>query len=127
MGGSVKQAGSDITAERLRFDFSFDRKLTDQEVRKVEEYVNNCIYKKLKVDCEEMQYTDAVKSGALYFEKEAYPENVKVYTVGDDDGVFSKELCGGPHIQNTGDMKNFKIIKQESVSAGVRRIRAFVE
>ena len=128
LGGTVKQAGSDITADRLRFDFSFDRKLTDEEIGRVEEYVNDCIEKKLKVECKEMPYRDAVQSGALYFERETYPEEVKVYTVGNDkDGVFSRELCGGPHIGSTDEMKNFRITKQEAVGAGVRRIRAFVE
>lgn len=128
LGEGVKQAGSDITALRLRFDFSFDRKLTEEEVEKVEEYINQCIEDKMEVGFEELDYNEAIKSGALYFEKEAYPAKVKVYTVKDNkDKVFSKELCGGPHIENTNEMKNFKIIKQESVSAGVRRIRATVE
>ncbi len=128
LGDTVRQAGSDITADRLRFDFSFDRRLNEEEVEKVEQYVNDCIDKNLKVNFEEVEYSEAIKSGALYFEKETYPEKVKIYTIEDDkDKAFSKELCGGPHIENTKEMKNFKIIKQDSVSAGVRRIRAIVE
>jgi len=123
LGSTVKQAGSDITAERLRFDFSFDRRLTDEEVQQVEALVNDYIESDMSVRCEEMPYEEAVKSGALYFEKETYPQTVKVYSIGE----VSQELCGGPHIQHTGELKGFRIVKQESVSAGVRRIRAVVD
>ena len=122
LGSTVKQAGSDITADRLRFDFSFDRRLTDQEVSAVEDKVNEWITHDMSVDCHEMSYEKATKSGALYFERQTYPQDVKVYSIGD----ISKELCGGPHVQHTGELKEFHIIKQESVSAGVRRIRAVV-
>lgn len=127
LGESVHQDGSDITAERLRFDFTFDRKLTEEEVREVEAWVNEQIKKNLTVRFDELPYEDAVKSGALYFVKEKYPSVVKVYTMGQEEGdVASKEFCGGPHVAKTGEVGIFKIIKEESVSAGVRRIRAVV-
>ncbi|MEX2144763.1 MAG: alanine--tRNA ligase-related protein [Candidatus Spechtbacterales bacterium] len=128
LGPAVKQAGSDITAERARFDFSYDRKLEDDEIKKVEDWVNDKIRRKLDVKFEEIPYKDAVKTGALYFEKEKYPATVKVYSVTDENGnAVSKELCGGPHVQNTGEMGTFKITKQESVGAGIRRIRAVLQ
>ncbi|NCN52901.1 alanine--tRNA ligase [Candidatus Wolfebacteria bacterium] len=123
LGDSVQQKGSDINAERLRFDFSFDRKLTEEELKKVENLVNEQIQKDLKVTAEEMPIEAAKKSGALFFFKEKYPEVVKVYSVGD----FSKELCGGPHVEHTAIIGEFKIKKQESVGAGTKRIRAVVE
>ena len=122
-GEEVRQQGSDITSERLRFDFTFPRKLTPDELEQVEDMVNDVIEKKLPVIKTEMSYEDAVKFGALAFFKQKYPERVNVYSVGD----FSKELCGGPHVSNTSEIGNFKIIKEESISAGVRRIRAAVE
>ena len=122
LGNEVKQMGSDITAERTRFDFSFSRKLTDEEVRQVEDLVNKQIQKDLAVSCVELPIEEAKKTGALYFFKEKYPAAVKVYSVGD----FSKEFCGGPHVTNTLIIGKFKIIKQEAVGAGVRRIRATV-
>lgn len=127
LGDSVHQAGSDINADRTRFDFTFDRRLTDEEVKKVENWVNDKIKSDLHVTCEQVPYEKAIKTGALYFEKENYPDMVKVYTVDGGGGSVSKELCGGPHVENTGTMGHFKIIKQESVAAGVRRIRARLE
>ena len=122
-GGEVKQAGSDITAERLRFDFTFPRKLTTEEIKQVEDVVNEAVRKDYKVTKEKMSYEDAIKSGALAFFKLKYPSKVNVYSVGD----FSKELCGGPHVSHTAEIGNFKITKEEAISAGVRRIRAVVE
>ena len=123
LGNTVQQAGSDITAERLRFDFTFERKLTKEEIKKVEDLVNEVVKKDLNVQFEEMALEDAKKSGALFFFKEKYPEKVKVYSVGD----FSKEFCGGPHVKNTSEIGNFKITKEESVASGIRRIRAILE
>ena len=119
----MQQMGSNITKERMRFDFSFSRKLTDEEIKKIQDLVNKQIGKELKVSCEEMPYAQAVKSGALSYFRERYPEIVKVYSVGN----FSKEICTGPHVKNTKEMGKFKIIKEESVSAGVRRIKAVLE
>jgi alanyl-tRNA synthetase len=120
LGEHVKQMGSDIAPQRLRFDFSHSQKMTKEEIEKVEAMVNEIIRKGLEVKKEEMKYQDAINSGALAFFKEKYPETVNVYTIGD----FSKEICAGPHIKNTSELGSFKIIKEESSSAGVRRIRA---
>ena len=127
LGEEVHQAGSDITAERLRFDFTFPRKLTPEEISRVEELVNGAIEKDYAVTKEEMPYEEAVKTGALSFFKLKYPPVVNVYSVGDPskaEDTFSKELCGGPHVEHTGTIGSFKIAKEEAVSAGVRRIRA---
>jgi len=117
---SVKQMGSDITSERLRFDFSFDRKLTDKEVGEIENLINKKINENLEVKKEELLLQEAIKKGALSFFKEKYPETVSVYSIND----FSKEICAGPHAICTGKLGKFKIIKQESVGSGVRRIKA---
>lgn len=122
LGEHVRQKGSDITAERLRFDFSHTQKMTDEEKKKVEDLVNEQIQKELPVTMQEMPVEDAEKSGAMMFQKEKYGAMVKVYSV----GSFSKELCGGPHIANTKEIGKFKILKEEASSAGVRRIRAMV-
>jgi alanyl-tRNA synthetase len=122
-GESVEQRGSDITPERLRFDFTLQRKMTDGEKKEIEDEVNKVIDMDLDVTMEEMSYEDAIETGALSFFREKYPDRVKVYSIGD----YSKELCGGPHIKHTGEIGKFKILKEESVSAGVRRIRADVE
>ena len=129
LGQDIRQDGSDITAERTRFDFTFPRKLTPEEVKMIEELVNSAVEKNMQVIKEEMDYQDAIKSGALHFFKEKYPGRVNVYTVSDPKTgeIFSKELCGGPHVSHTGEIGRFKIIKEESSSAGVRRIRAVVE
>ena len=116
---SIMQKGSNITSERLRFDFNFDRPLTKEEIEKVEERVNSEIAKKIDIKCEEMTVDDARKSGAIGVFASKYGERVKVYTIG-----FSKEICGGPHANNTGDLGRFKIVKEQSSSAGVRRIKA---
>lgn len=127
LGEEVKQAGSDITAERLRFDFTFPRKLTPEEVQKVEDTINDAVKKDYQVTKKEMAYEDAIKSGALAFFKLKYPSRVNVYTVGPDDNFFSRELCGGPHVSHTAEIGRVKIIKEEAISAGTRRIRAVVE
>ncbi len=123
LGEAVHQQGSDITAERLRFDFNFDRKMTEDEIKQVEDWVNDVIAKDVPVTKEEMAYEDAIKSGAMAFFKQKYPERVNVYSVGE----YSKELCGGPHVSHSGEIGKFKISKEEATSAGVRRIRATVE
>ena len=120
LGDEVRQMGSDITPERLRFDFTFPRKLTPEEVKKVEDLVNQKIKEGLEVVRKEMPLKEALKQGALAFFKEKYPEKVSVYFIGD----FSKEICAGPHVKNTSELKEFKILKEEGVSAGVRRIKA---
>ncbi len=122
-GSEVHQQGSDITAERLRFDFTFPRKMTPEEIKQVEDMVNEAVKKDYKVTKVEMPYKDAIKSGALAFFKLKYPPTVNVYSVGD----FSKELCGGPHVSHTAEIGHIKITKEEAISAGVRRIRATVD
>ena len=123
LGKDVQQMGSNITKERLRFDFNFPRKLTGDEIKKIEDLVNKEIKKNHKVDFVEMPYEKAIKSGALSYFRERYPPIVKVYNVGD----FSKEICTGPHVKNTKGMGKFRITKEESSSAGVRRIKAILE
>lgn len=128
LGDKVHQAGSDITASRLRFDFAFDRKLTDEERTQIEGLVNDVIEKNFDMGFVELPYEEAIGTGALYFKKEKYPPTVKVYSAVDpkSDEVFSRELCGGPHVSHTGELGHFKITKEESVGAGIRRIRAVV-
>ena len=126
LGDAVEQKGSDITSERTRFDFLFPRKLTPDEISKIEEMVNGAISKDFSVSIEELSLEEAKKSGALYFSKGRYPQRVKVYTIGKSDETFSKELCGGPHVSRTGEIGKFRIIKEEASSAGVRRIRAVI-
>lgn len=122
LGDDVHQAGSDITAERLRFDFAFSRKMTFEELQGVERIINEKIKEDLKVSYIEIPIEEAKKTGALYFFKEKYPEKVKVYSVGN----FSKEFCGGPHVSHTAEIGQLKITKEEAVSTGTRRIRAVV-
>ncbi len=119
----VHQKGSNITSERMRFDFSCDHKLTSEEIEKIENLVNEWISQKLPVRVEEMKKEDAIKSGAECMFIEKYPDIVTVYTIGD----VSKELCGGPHVKNTGELGHFKIKKEEASSSGVRRIKAILE
>ena len=123
LGKDVYQRGSNITAERLRFDFSFDRKLTDKEIEKVEDLVNSQINKKIEVKREEMETDKALKSGAVGVFGGRYGEKVSVYSVGE----FDREICAGPHVKNTKELGKFKIVKEESVAAGVRRIKAVLE
>lgn len=120
IGNDVHQKGSNITAERMRFDFSCDHKLTDEEKQKVEELVNKWIDEKYDVVKEEMKKEEAISSGAECMFIERYPDIVTVYRVGD----VSAELCGGPHVKNTSELSHIKIKKEEAVSAGVRRIKA---
>ena len=123
LGEHAKQKGSNITDERLRFDFSHPEKMTKEELQKVEDIVNEQIKRDLEVKCEEMTLEEAKKSGAMGLFENKYGEKVKVYTIGD----FSKEICGGPHVKHTGELGHFKIKKEESSSAGVRRIKAILE
>lgn len=122
LGSQVAQKGSNITAERLRFDFSFERKMTPEEISEVEKLVNEAIQASYEVVCEEMTVDEAKAAGAIGLFESKYGERVKVYTMGN----VSKEICGGPHAKNTGDLVNFKIKKEESSSAGVRRIKATI-
>jgi alanyl-tRNA synthetase len=128
LGEHVHQMGSDINAERLRFDFSHPAKMTPEEIRQVEEMVNEKIKEGLEIRKEEMGLKEAVDSGALAFFKEKYPDKVKVWTMSNPatGEIFSKEICAGPHAENTSQLKSFKIIKEESSSAGVRRIKAAI-
>jgi alanyl-tRNA synthetase len=119
----LHQKGSNITPERARFDFNFDRKLTEEEIKKVEEIVNNKIKEKIEIKCEEISPLEAKKGGAQGIFDSKYGEKVSVYSVGN----FSKEICAGPHVKNTGELGKFKIIKEESSSAGVRRIKSILE
>lgn len=127
LGQHVTQRGSNITPERLRFDFSHQEKLTEEQKEKVEEEINNEIKKKLPVTCEIMSKEDAIKLGAIGAFGEKYGEKVSVYTIGDDNYIYSREFCGGPHVKNIGELGRFKIIKEESVAKGIRRIRAILE
>ena len=122
LGPEVAQKGSNITAERLRFDFSFGRKMTKEELAEVERLVNEAIESHTPITCEEMTVAQAKEQGAIGLFESKYGEQVKVYTM----GPYSKEICGGPHAQNTGDLVSFKIKKEESSSAGVRRIKAVI-
>ncbi|MCL2058772.1 MAG: alanine--tRNA ligase [Oscillospiraceae bacterium] len=122
LGDGVMQRGSNINAERLRFDFSFDRKMTAEEIEAVNKIVNRAIADSIDVVCEEMPVDAAAASGAVGVFESRYGEIVKVYTMGE----YSKEICGGPHVANTGELVSFTIQKEESSSAGVRRIKATV-
>lgn len=120
LGDHVQQKGSNITPERLRFDFSHPEKMTPEQIKQVEDMVNKQISKKMPVHFEEMTVDEAKAKGATGVFEHKYGEKVKVYFMGD----FSKEICGGPHVSNTGELGHFKIVKEESSSAGVRRIKA---
>lgn len=124
IGPDIHQKGSNITEERLRFDFNCDHKLTDEEKKKTEDLVNKWISEGLDVKVEEMSKEEAVASGAECQFIEKYPDIVTVYTIGDN---VSKELCGGPHVKNTSELGHFVIKKEEASSAGVRRIKAILE
>lgn len=124
VGPDVHQKGSNITDERMRFDFSCDHKLSDEEKIETENLVNKWIQEGLDVSFQEMTKEDAIKSGAECMFIEKYPDIVTVYTIGDN---VSKELCGGPHVKNTSELGHFKITKEEASSAGVRRIKAILE
>jgi len=127
LGKHVEQKGSHITPERLRFDFSHPKKLTDEEIKKVEDLVNEQIGKNLEVSSETMTLEQAKKQGALAFFGQKYEEKVKVYSIGPPaGGWFSKEICGGPHVRRLGELGRVKIIKEKAVASGIRRIYARV-
>jgi alanyl-tRNA synthetase len=124
----IEQKGANITAERLRFDFNFDRKLTVEEIKKIEDWVNKAIAQECEVKMEVLSFEDAKKLGAHGTFTSKYGEQVKVYTITGKNGkLFSKEICGGPHISSTKGIGKYKIIKEESSSAGIRRIKAVLE
>jgi len=123
LGEHVLQRGSNITAERLRFDFFHPEKMTEDELKRVEDLVNENIKEGLPVICEEMEFTKAKEVGATGVFESKYGERVKVYSIGN----FSKEICGGPHVNNTSELGHFRILKEESSSSGIRRIRAILE
>ena len=123
LGEHATQKGSNITAERLRFDFANPQKVTPEQLKQVEDIVNEQIQRDLPVTCEEMSLEDAKASGATGLFANKYGDKVKVYTIGD----FSKEICGGPHVARTGNMGHFRIVKEEGVAAGIRRIKAVLE
>ena len=122
LGSDTHQRGSNITADRMRFDFNCDHKLTDDEKKQVEELVNKWISEELPVTVETMSKEEAINSGAECMFIEKYPDEVTVYSIGE----VSKELCGGPHVKNTNELGRFKIKKEESSSSGVRRIKAIL-
>ena len=113
LGDDVTQKGSNITKDRLRFDFSFDRKLKKEEIEKIEDLVNKKIKENLDVNCVSLPIEEAKKTGALHNFDDRYPDNVTIYSIGD----YSSEFCAGPHIQNTKELDAFKIKKEESVSS----------
>jgi len=123
LGDHVSQKGSNINAERSRFDFSHPQKMTEEEIKKVEDLVNEKIKNNLPVICEEMNLEEAKKQGATGVFESKYGEKVKVYSIDD----FSKEICGGPHVKKTGELGKFKIIKEESSSGGIRRIKSILQ
>jgi len=123
LGQNVQQKGSNITAERLRFDFNYDQKMTPEQIKQVEDIVNSKIVENLPVTSQEMTVSEAKKQGAIGVFEHKYGEKVKVYSIGN----FSQEICGGPHAKKTGDLGHFKIIKEESSSAGIRRIKAVLQ
>jgi alanyl-tRNA synthetase len=123
LGCHVEQRGSNLNAERLRFDFSHPEKMTDEEIKKVENLVNEQIQAKLEIACEEKSVDEAKKEGAIGLFGDKYGAKVKVYSISN----FSKEICGGPHVNNTSELGKFKITKEQSASAGVRRIKATLE
>ena len=123
---NIKQKGSNITPERLRFDFNFPRKLTNEEIKKIEDWVNDKIQKSLPIAKAEMPLQQALKSGAQAEFGAKYPEMVFVYTIGKDKSWVSREICTGPHVDNTNELGKFKILKEESVAAGIRRIKAIL-
>jgi alanyl-tRNA synthetase len=124
LGTHVQQKGSNITAERLRFDFSHPQAMTKEELQKVEDQINAWIEQDLPVTKQMMKKEDALKSGAIAFFIEKYPDEVSVYTIGKDvdNNWISKEFCGGPHVEHTGQIGKIKIQKEQAVSAGVRRV-----
>ena len=129
LGEGVLQKGSNITSERLRFDFSYSEKMTPEQIKQVEDLINEKIKEDLSVICEEMNLEDAKNQGAMGVFDQKYGERVKVYTIGNSSTgeFFSKEICGGPHVNRASEIGKFKILKEEAVGAGIRRIRAIIE
>ncbi len=128
LGDDVQQKGSNINPDRLRFDFSWGEKLTDEQKKEVENIINEKISNGLEVVKEEMSYDDAKKSGATGIFEDKYGDVVSVYSIKEKDGsVFSMEMCGGPHVSNISELGKFRIKKEGSSSAGVRRIKAVLE
>jgi alanyl-tRNA synthetase len=127
LGSHVQQSGSNITPDRLRFDFTHSEKLTDEQLKNVENLVNQKINESLPVTVETMPFAEAQSKGALAFFGNKYPEIVTVYTVGSLDSFFSKEVCTGPHVKNTSELGKFEIIKEESAGSGKRRIYAVLK
>ncbi|OGY85943.1 MAG: hypothetical protein A2233_00415 [Candidatus Kerfeldbacteria bacterium RIFOXYA2_FULL_38_24] len=126
---NIVQKGSNITPERLRFDFNFERQLTAEEKQQVEDLINDQIVKNLPVSCQEMSVDEAKETGALGYFTDKYAKlgnRVKVYTIGEKDQKFSSEICGGPHVTHTGELGKFKIISEKSASSGIRRIKAIL-
>jgi len=129
LGNHVEQKGSNITAERLRFDFVHPDKMTPEQIAEVEKIVNEQIKADLPVTVENMTVEEAKAQGAIGLFESKYGETVKVYTVGhgkEPGKFFSKEICGGPHAEHTGQLRSFKILKEESSSRGIRRIKAVI-
>jgi alanyl-tRNA synthetase len=127
LGNDVVQKGSNITAERLRFDFAHKEKMTSEQINFVENFVNDIIKKDMPVVCEEMTLEKARELNAMGVFESKYGEKVKVYTIGVGDEIISREICGGPHVERTGVLGKFRIIKEESSSSGIRRIKAILE
>jgi alanyl-tRNA synthetase len=127
LGEDVLQKGANINAERLRFDFSHKKKLSSGELGDVENFVNGIIKKDMPVVCEEMPIEKAKELKAMGVFESKYGQIVKVYTIAKDGEIVSREICGGPHVERTGVLGHFKIVKEESSSAGVRRIKAIIE
>jgi len=123
LGTHVEQRGSNITVERLRFDFSHPEKLTSEQLDAVERLVNEQIQRNLAVTWEEMSVEEAKGQGAIGLFGERYGDRVRVYSVGD----YSREICGGPHVEHTGDLGHFRITKEKSIGSGLRRIRAVLD
>jgi len=126
LGEEVRQKGSNINPDRLRFDFTAPEKMTPEQIAAVEDMVNDVIRRDLPVHCEEMTPEEAKQRGASAYFEEKYGDRVSVYFIGDETEPFSVEICGGPHVARTGELGSFKILKEEAVSAGVRRIKAVV-
>jgi alanyl-tRNA synthetase len=127
LGEGAVQKGSNITPERLRFDFVHDAKMTDEEKKQVEDLVNEKIQEALPVSYEDISMEEAKNRGAIGLFEEKYGDTVRVYQIGEQDKKFSLELCGGPHVKNTSELGHFKIAKEEACSAGIRRIKAILE
>ena len=127
LGDHVQQCGSNITSERLRFDFTHPEKLTEDQLQQVSIVVNKKINESLPISCQVMPFSEAQKIGALAFFGSKYPENVSVYTVGDNTNYFSREVCTGPHTGNTSELGKFEITKEESAGSGKRRIYAVLK